>query len=439
MQYVFVVDRNKQPLMPCHPARARKLLALGRAAVYRRFPFTIILLDQEGGKVQTVQFKIDPGSKQTGLALVAEGKRGKRVVWAAMLEHRGQAIKAALADRRTQRRSRRHRHTRYRKARFENRRRPEGCLPPSLQSRVENIWTWVCRIHRLCPLASISQELVKFDTQLLQNAEMSGVEYQQGELAGYEIRAYLLEKWGRRCVYCGAKETPLEIEHITPSSRGGSNRVSNLTLACHVCNQRKANQTAAEFGYLDIQRRAKHPLQDAAAVNATRWALWRRLEQTGLEIEAGTGGRTQFNRMQQCYPKAHWIDAACVGESGKQVFLNPDQDVLRIKAVGRQSRQMCQMDKYGFPRTGSKQGRIQFGFQTGDIVRAVVTAGVKTGRYVGRVAIRSSGNFNITNASKKVQGIHYRYITHLHKADGYAYKQGKAAFRSQRADKGFSH
>ena len=430
MQRIFVVDRTKKPLMPCHPARARKLLASGRAAVYRRFPFTIILLDREGGETQPVQFKIDSGSKHTGLALVADGKRGKRIVWAAVLEHRGQAIKKAMDKRRNQRRSRRQRHTRYRKARFANRRRSEGWFPPSLQSRVDNIWTWVCRVHRFCSLTSISQELVKFDTQLMQNAEISGVEYQQGELVGYEVRAYLLEKWGRRCAYCGAKDMPLQIEHLTPRSRGGSDRVSNLTLACPDCNQRKGNQTAAEFGYPDLQNQAKQPLRDAAVMNATRWALYERLQKTGLEVEVGTGGRTKFNRTQQGYPKAHWIDAACVGAGGEAVFLNPHQSVLKIKAMGRQSRQMCNMDKYGFPRTRSKQGRIQFGFQTGDIVRAIVTKGVKPGCYVGRLAVRSSGTFNITT-SEGVQGTHYRYLTPLHKADGYTYMKGEALLSSQ--------
>jgi len=305
MQRVFVIDKNKKPLMPCHPARARELLHKGKAAVYRTFPFTIILKEREGGDTQPIAFKVDPGSKATGMALVADFKRGKRVIWAGELTHRGQQIRDALLSRRQLRRSRRARHTRYRQARFDNRRRPEGWLPPSLQSRVENIWTWACRLNRACPIASISQELVKFDTQLMANAEIRGVEYQQGELAGYEIREYLLEKWGRKCAYCGAKYLPLQIEHINPKLRGGSNRVSNLTLACHDCNQKKGTQTAAEFGFPEIQKQAKLPLKDAAAVNATRWALYHRLETIGLPLEVGTGGRTKFNRTTQGYAKTH--------------------------------------------------------------------------------------------------------------------------------------
>ncbi|MEL6526890.1 MAG: RRXRR domain-containing protein, partial [Chloroflexota bacterium] len=69
MQYVFVVDKNKEPLMPCHPARARELLKKGKAAVFRQYPFTIILLER--GDTQETQVKVDPGSKTTGLAIVA--------------------------------------------------------------------------------------------------------------------------------------------------------------------------------------------------------------------------------------------------------------------------------------------------------------------------------------------------------------------------------
>jgi 5-methylcytosine-specific restriction endonuclease McrA len=423
MQKVFVVDHNRQPLMPCHPARARKLLNLRRAAVLKRFPFTIILLDRVGGAVQPVQFKLDPGSKQTGLALVAEGKRGKQVIWAAILEHRGQAIKAALADRRDQRHSRRQRHTRYRPARFNNRNRPKGWLPPSLQSRIENVWTWLCRINRVCPLTSITQELVRFDTQLMQNAEIKGVEYQQGELAGYEVREYLLEKWGRKCAYCGKTNLPLEIEHLIPRSRGGSDRMSNLTLACHACNQGKGNQTAAEFGYPALQQQAKQPLKDAAAVNITRWALCERLQKTGLAVELGTGGRTKLNRTRQGYPKAHWIDAACVGVSGEYIHIHPQHVPLHIKATGHGSRQMCQTDKFGFPIRYRRRQKRHFGFQTGDVVRAKVFRGKNRGVHVGRLTCRAVGRFKLSTG---VTSVAYQHCCVLHHADGYEYKLGEA-------------
>ena len=229
-----MLDNNRKPLDPCSPARARYLLKRDRAAVFRRYPFTIILNDRmvEDSIVHGHRIKIDPGSKVTGIAIVKE-ETGV-VVAAVEVEHRGQAIKAALDSRRAIRRGRRKRKTRYRKPRLDNRRRREGRLPPSLESRVANVLTWVDRLRRLCPITAASQELVKFDLQKEENPEIAGIEYQQGTLAGYELREYLLDKWCRRCAYCGRTDAPLQVEHIAPRSRGGTDRVSNLTLACAV-------------------------------------------------------------------------------------------------------------------------------------------------------------------------------------------------------------
>jgi 5-methylcytosine-specific restriction endonuclease McrA len=422
MSLVFVLSSDRQPLDPCHPARARKLLTSGRAAVFRRYPFTIILTDRTAAESVTHphRVKIDPGSKTTGIAVVTEATG--RVVWAGDLTHRGQQIRDRLAARRAVRRSRRQRTTRYRKPRFLNRRRAEGWLAPSLQHRVETTLTWVNRLHRYVPVAALSVELVRFDTQQMQDAEISGVAYQQGTLAGYEVREYILAKWERRCAYCHATGVPLQIEHLTPRSRGGSDRVSNLTLACEPCNTRKGTQTADEFGHPHIQAQARLPLKDTAAVNTTRWALYRRLVATGMPVEVGTGGRTKYNRTRLGLPKAHWTDAACVGASTPEALDTRGVRPLLIRATGHGSRQMCRMDRFGFPRTGPKHARVVKGFRTGDMVRAVVTTGKKQGVYVGRVAVRTSGSFNLTTATGTVQGLSYRFFHAIHRADGYAYQ-----------------
>jgi len=101
---------------------------------------------------------------------------------------------------------------------------------------------------------------------------------------------------------------------------------------------------------------------------------------------------------------------------------------LLITAKGHGSRQMCRMNKWGFPRTGPKAAKRVKGFQTGDIVRAVVPTGKYTGRYIGRVAVRSSGSFDVRTANAKVQGISYRFCSILHRCDGYEYRKGGAAF-----------
>lgn len=420
---VFVLDTNRKPLSPCHPARARELLRTGKAAVFRRVPFTIILKYAPIEGPTEVRVKIDPGSRTTGMVLVMKRCGMDEVVWASELEHRGLEVKAKLEKRRAVRRARRSRKTRYRPARFLNRGRKEGWLPPSLESRVNNAVTWVRRLCRWAHVGGLSMELVKFDTQAMQNPEVSGTEYQQGTLFGYEVREYLLEKWGHRCAYCGAEGVPLEVDHIVPRSRGGSNRVSNLTLACHDCNQRKGNRPLEEFlrRKPEILRRVlsqlKAPLKDAAAVNATRLALLERLKGTGLPVECGTGGRTKFNRTTQGYPKKHWIDAACVGETGSAVRLEPNMEALSIKAMGRGSRQMCRMDRYGFPRTGPKAARTVHGFRTGDFVRANIPKGRHAGIHTGRIIVRTSGSFRVG----ETDGVSWRHCYRLQHGDGYRY------------------
>ena len=423
---IFVLDTEQQPLAPCHPARARRLLAEGKAAVWRRYPFTIILKRAvPQAQPEPLRIKIDPGSRITGMALLSDATG--QVAWAGEIAHRGQRIHDALLTRSVLRRGRRQRHTRYRPQRSDNRRRREEWLPPSLESRINNMLTWVERLRHLAPVTAISHELVRFDTQLMEHPEITGTQYQQGELSGYEVREYLLEKFGRQCAYCGATGVPLQVEHIVPKVRGGSNRVSNLTIACAECNQAKGSMTAAEFGHPQVEAQAQRPLKDAAAINASRWALYHRLQALGLSVEVGTGGRTKWNRTQQGLPKTHWIDAACVGATTPVQIRAAGVVPLLIAAMGRECRQMCRPDRFGFPRTRAKGARRVFGFQTGDLVRAVVPSpSIKAGTYVGRLAVRATGSCNVTTSAGVVQGIHIRHCRPLQRGDGYAYQKGEA-------------
>jgi 5-methylcytosine-specific restriction endonuclease McrA len=414
---VFVLDHDHKPLNPVHPAVARQMLTTKQAAVLRRYPFTIIChAGVSTGEPSPLRLKIDPGSKTTGLAIVDNA----RVLWIAELTHRGQQIKAVLDTRRAVRRNRRQRTTRYRQPRFLNRTRPDGWLPPSLHSRVANVLTWVERLRRLCPITALSQELVRFDTQLMQDAEIAGVQYQQGELAGYEMREYLLEKWHRTCAYCGAKDVPLEVEHIIPKSRGGSDRASNLTLACVPCNKKKGIRTAAEFGFPLVQAQAKLPLKDAAAMNTTRWALYRALQATGFPVEVGTGGRTKYNRTRLGVPKSHYGDAACVGATTPETLTFATRQPLQIKAMGHGTRQMCRTDAHGFPKSHRTRQKRYFGMQTGDVVKARVPTGKYVGTWVSRVVVRASGQFDLVIRGKKAT-IHQKHCTRLWSADGYTY------------------
>ncbi len=356
MSRVLVVDTQRRPLHPCTPARARLLLKQGKAAVLRRYPFILILKAAHAdAESAALRLKIDPGSKTTGLAIVNDSSG--EVIWAAELTHRGEAVREVLAKRRAARRSRRSRLTRYRQPRFTNRRRPKGWLPPSLRSRRDNVLTWVARLRTWCPLGALSLELVKFDTALMQDATLQGADYQTGTLAGFEVRQYVLLKWKHACAYCGVSGVPLELDHVVPRSRGGSDRESNRVPACHRCNQQKGNRPIQEFLHdrpallQRIQAHLKTPLGDAAAVNTLRWALYERLQATGLPVETGSGGRTKWNRVSRALPKTHWLDAAAVGASTPTVLQVRQVVPLLISAEGRQRRQMVLMDKRGFPRT----------------------------------------------------------------------------------------
>jgi len=427
---VFVLDKHKRPLMPTTPRRARLLLRSGRARVHRRQPFTIRLVDRLAGesRVEGVQLKIDPGSRITGVA-VTRTSSGDTVHGLVALEvqHRGRLISSRLTARAGLRRSRRTRNLRYRSPRFDNRTRPAGWLAPSLRHRVETVETWVTRLRALAPVTSAAIELVRFDLQQNANPEISGTEYQQGTLAGFEVREYLLVKWRRRCAYCdapgfGRGARRLNIDHITPRSKGGTDRVSNLTLACFQCNRAKGARDVTGFvsdpvRLARITRQAKAPLHDAAAVNSTRLALHRALAATGLPVTVGSGGETAWNRARLDIPKSHTLDALCVGEVAA-VEGWPGW-VLTARSMGRGSYSRTRSDKFGFPRLRLTRTKRHFGFATGDQVRVTRTG---AGPATGRVTISASGRFTIATPSGKIRASH-RHCRLISKGDGWTYTQ----------------
>ncbi|WP_089211419.1 RNA-guided endonuclease IscB [Streptosporangium subroseum] len=425
---MFVLDKHGQPLDPCHPARARRLLAAGRAVVARHTPFVIRLKDRTAADstVQGVQVSIDPGSKHTGIAVFTEHDGDRNGRYALQLDHRGGQIHDKLTARSQYRRRRRSKNLRYRAPRFNNRTKPTGWLAPSLQHRVDTTMSWVTRLIRWAPVTAVHVEKVAFDTHALSAGRpLEGAEYQQGTLAGYEVREYLLAKWGRTCAYCGAQNVPLNLDHIHPRFRGGSDRISNLTLACIPCNQTKNATPIQEFLkaapalLVTILRQAKAPLRDAAAGNATRWALWRALEATGLAVATASGGRTKWNRSRTGAPKSHTLDALHVGDL--DTVTSWPGAVLVVKATGRGSYVRTRTDKHGFPRLRLPRTKQVEGFTTGDLVRATVPSGKKAGVHIGRVAVRSTGRFNIATRYSTVQGIGHRHVRLLQRADGYGY------------------
>ena len=435
---VFVLSSTRKPLMPCHPARARELLCKGRASVFRKQPFTIIIHDRDDGDTQQTHICIDPGSKTTGMAIRIKGKRGWRCVFGMELIHRKQAIKSLLADRRMYRRNRRGRNIRYRPPRFNNRRKPEGWLAPSLRHIVDTTLTWTDRLGRLAPVTDIYIESTKFDPHKAYNSDIQAKGYQQGRNYGWRhFRDRLLYEAKHTCQYCyGASGSRiLELDHVIPRSQGGTDNEDNLVVACRKCNQDKGNLTPEQWlnkltpGNKRDKVRCKgiqHVLtnhkvidrRDMAAMNATSKQLRNALIDTGIPVTETFATDTKYNRTQQGYRKTHWIDAACVGEPDFKVYLPHRFVPLRVKSMGYGRRQVQRTDKYGFPVGKPRKGGRTFGFKTGDLV---YVDHPKFTSLTRAQSVKADGRISVIMSGGKSVEPNYKYFKLAQYADGYRY------------------
>ena len=277
---VFVLDRCGAPLMPCHPARARKLLKKGRAVVVRLHPFTIRLRDRVGGEAQEVGLKVDPGAKTTGLALVREDGE---VLFLAEIEHRGERIRKSMRQR----------------AGYRRRRRTCAIARKALREKAPALAAVAGRQRGLVDGAAAqarARDLHRVRGRPVRHPG-AGEPGDRGRgvpatLAGCEVRECLLEKWGRTCAYCGATDTPLQIDHVRPKAAGGSDRVSNLALACPSCNQAKGAQPVEAFlaGRPERLRRvlAQAKRRSPPPPPSTPPAASCALKRTGLPVRSST-------------------------------------------------------------------------------------------------------------------------------------------------------
>ena len=427
---VLVIDKRMRPCNAISEAYARILLYSKQAVIHKRYPFTIRLKNNNAVKKTDVYtIKIDPGASVTGLSIV---DNENKVIMLAELVHRGKTIKRNLDSRRAVRRSRRQRKTRYRPARFCNRIKPMGWLAPSVRSRADNTINFVRKLKRFLNINKVETERVSFDTaQMSSDTKLYGSDYQQGTLYQTELKPYLFKKHNGRCVYCGSKAE--EIEHVIPKSKGGTDSPYNLVIACRKCNELKGKLSLKEFGklmnkdfsHLEPKELPKH----AAIVQSARNYMFKEIYKIVPNTAGFDAWLTKYNREELNLPKQHYYDALSVGEIKDYKFLT--DKVLIISAKGRGSRQMCRMDSYGFPRTSAKASKMVRGFQTGDIVKAVVPFGSKRGEYLGRVAVRASGSFNITAQDGLTQqGIGYKFCRLLQRNDGYSYDYKERDFLS---------
>ena len=428
---VLVIDKHKKPCNTISNAYARRLLFKKQAVIHKRFPFTIRLKNDKAvlkDKAYTV--KLDPGSRTTGVAIVDDKDA---VVMLAEIEHRGHLIKKNLDSRRAVRRNRRNRNTRYRPARFLNRTKPKGWLAPSAKSRADNVINFIKKYKKLINIDKVMIEHVSFDTaQMTSDDCLIGTDYQQGLLYNTKLREFIFSKTNGRCSYCGAKAT--EIDHVIPRAKGGTNSTYNLTPTCKSCNQKKSNKTLKEFGKImskDYSHlKPKKLPRDAAIVQSARNYMVREITKLVANTTTYPSWLTKYNRDQLGLPKEHYYDALSVGEIPNSFNFLTDK-ILQISAKGRGSRQMCRVDKYGFPRTSAKASKTVKGFQTGDMVKAIVPEGLKKeGEYLGRVVVKTKGSFDIKTKNGLAQGIGYKYCRLIQRGDGYLYNYKECDFLS---------
>jgi hypothetical protein len=246
-------------------------------------------------------------------------------------------IRWRMERRRTYRRSRRSRKLRYRAPRFHNRRRPKGWLPPSIRSKVDTTAKVVRRVASFLPVSLIRVQVASFDTQAVRagRGRLPGRAYQRGPQYGWEnVKMYVRARDKYTCQYCGAVMPPgLEVDHIVPRSRGGSDRPDNLATACRACNEAKGNLTAAEFGHPEVQRRAKRPLRAAAHTQAGKTAALAALSEIA-PLEITYGYVTKVDREAMGLPKTHYFDAVAIAAQGTSVSVLPDYEAMRAVAKG---------------------------------------------------------------------------------------------------------
>ena len=303
---VYVISQNGQPLMPTeNHAKVRILLKNKKAKVIKRCPFTIQLAYDSTNYTQDITLGVDSGSKHIGLSATTRSK----VLFESDVELRNDIVNL-LSIRRQNRRTRRNRKTRYRKPRFNNRRRKEGWLAPSVQNKVDSHLTVIRKVHEILPITKVIVEVASFDIQKIKNPMISGTEYQQGEqLDFWNVREYVLFRDGHTCRCCKgkSKDKILNVHHIESRKTGGD-APNNLVTLCETCH------TGYHKGIVKLPKTIHRGMsfKDATFMGIMRWALYDKLKATYSDVKLTYGYITKNTRIKNNLPKDHYIDARCI-------------------------------------------------------------------------------------------------------------------------------
>lgn len=356
---VYVQDREGNPLMPTERyGKVRRLLDCGRAKVVCRCPFTIRLAYDTTKHVQMVTLGVDAGSRHVGLSATTE----KKELYAAQCDLRTD-VTELLATRRELRIARRNRTTRYRKARFDNRRKGEGWLAPSIRCKVEGHLRIVEKLHKILPITKIVVEVAQFDAQKIKNPDIAGEDYQKGEqLGSWNVREYVLARDGHVCQHCNGKsrDKVLNVHHLESRKTGG-NAPNNLVTLCETCHK------AYHRGEFELKVKRGTSLRDAACMNIMRWAVYNSLKGIYSDVSLTYGYLTKHTRIGNGIAKTHAADAYCV--SGN-VNARRSVELFRHRFVRRHNRQIHKLTILkGGIRKANQAARFVKGFQLFDKVR----------------------------------------------------------------------
>lgn len=367
---VYVQDREGNPLMPTERyGKVRRLLDCGRAEVVCRCPFTIRLSYDTTKHVQRVTLGVDAGSKHIGLSATTE----KKELYAAQCDVRTD-VTELLATRRELRIARRNRTTRYRKARYDNRRRREGWLAPSIRCKVYEHLRIIGKVHTILPISKTVVEVAQFDAAKIKNPEIAGKGYQEGDKMGFwNVREYVLARDGHECQHCHgkSKDKVLNVHHLESRKTGG-NAPNNLITLCETCHK------AYHCGEFKLKVKRGTSLRDAACMNIMRWAVYNALNARYSNVHLTYGYKTKHTRIENGIAKTHAADAYCISGNVKA---RRSVEIFRHRFVRRHNRQIHKLTILkGGIRKANQAARFVKGFQLFDRVMYNGTECFVTGR-----------------------------------------------------------
>ena len=340
MQVVYVLNKDGLPLMPTHKlGKVRHLLKDGKAKVVKRSPFTIQLNYDCGNHTQSITLGVDAGSKHIGLSASTK----KEELYCSDVELRDDVVEL-LSTRRQNRRTRRN-HLRYRQPRFDNRKRSDDWLAPSIRQKIDSHLKVIEEVHKILPITNIIVEVASFDIQKIKNPDIEGIEYQNGEqLNSYNIREYVLFRDNHTCQCCKgkSKDRVLEVHHIESRKTGG-NAPSNLITLCKTCHKKYHK------GEIILKQKRGAKYDDASFMGIMRWDLYNKLKETYPNVSITYGYITKSNRIKYCLAKEHYNDAYCIATNFKA---KPLDTIIYQKKVRCHNRQI---HKANFLKSGIKK------------------------------------------------------------------------------------